>query len=195
MKYLLTIIILFWLLIHGFGIKVPIFPFHIWLPEVHTETSTSGSVILAGILLKMGIYGLIRFVLSSFFLSLRLLSSFIISFTLIGIIITFSSCFRYFDLKKIIAFSSILHLNFSLISILSMNSSSILSGIFISVSHGFSSISSSLIIGLLINKTYSRYLDNFFFINTQLRGLLLFLLPSNLRLVYLLLKFLFNIFS
>ena len=90
------IIILPWL------IKIPSFPFFYWLPEVHCEANTSIPLLLAAILSKLSIYGLIRFVLSSFFLSIRLLSSFIVSFTLVGIIVAFSSCFRYFDLKKII---------------------------------------------------------------------------------------------
>ena len=168
------------IIIVPFIIKLPCFPVFYWLPEVHCESNTSISLLLAGIILKLSLFGLMRFIISSFFLSLRLLSSFIVSFTLVGIIIAFSSCFRYFDLKKIIAFSSILHLNFSLVSLLSMNSSSILSGMIISLSHGISSMSLFLIVGLIINKTYTRYLDSFYFISLQLRGMLLFFLLSNL---------------
>ena len=73
------------LFIHGFGIKVPIFPYHIWLPEVHTETYTSGSVILAGILLKLALYGLIRFTL--FPLGIKYWSPFIFIFTFLGSVI------------------------------------------------------------------------------------------------------------
>lgn len=166
--------------IFPFFIKVPSFPFFYWLPEVHCEVNSTIPLFLAGLLLKLSIYGIMRFILSSFFLSLRFLSSFIICFTLIGIIVASFSCFRYFDLKKIIAFSSILHLNLSLVSILSLNCSGLLSGILISISHGFTSSSLFLLCGLLINKTYSRYCDSFFFMNTQLRGLLICFLLSNL---------------
>jgi NADH:ubiquinone oxidoreductase subunit 4 (subunit M) len=88
-------------LIHGFGIKVPIFPFHIWLPEVHTETYTSGSVILAGILLKLALYGLIRFTL--FPLGIKYWSPFIFIFTFGGSVIPSLTVLTQYDLKKIIA--------------------------------------------------------------------------------------------
>jgi len=162
-----------------FFIKIPTFPFLYWLPEVHCESNTSISLFLAGLLLKLSIYGILRFILSSFF-TLRYGTSISISVAIIGIIISSLSCFRYFDLKKIITFSSILHLNLSLISILSLNSCGILSGIVISISHGLSSVSLFMFAGLLINKTYSRYLDSCYFINSQLRSLLLFFLLANL---------------
>jgi formate hydrogenlyase subunit 3/multisubunit Na+/H+ antiporter MnhD subunit len=151
-KFLFSLIIVI-----PFLIKIPSFPFFYWLPEVHCEANTPISLLSAGILLKLSIYGLIRFVLSSLFLSLRILCSVIVSFTLLGIIVATSSCFRYYDLKKIIAFSSIIHPNLSLVSISSMNSSSILSSIFISVSHGLSSISLSLIAGLVKLVEYCIY--------------------------------------
>ena len=83
-------------------------------------------------------------------------------------------------IKKIIAFSSIIHLNIALITIYSLNYSGILCSIIISLSHSLSSISLSLLTGLLINKTYSRYLDSFFFINFILRGILLLFILGNL---------------
>ena len=89
------------LLIHGFGIKVPIFPFHIWLPEVHTETYTSGSVILAGILLKLALYGLIRFTL--FPIGIKYWSPFIFIFTFGGSVIPSLTVLTQYNLKKIIA--------------------------------------------------------------------------------------------
>jgi NADH-quinone oxidoreductase subunit M len=157
-----------------------LFPFYYWLPEVHCEANTSISLLLAGLLLKLSIYGFIRFILNSFFITLRFLSSIIISLSLIGIVIITCSCFRYFDLKKIIALSSIIHLSTSFISIFSLNYAGIIANLIISLSHSLSSISLFLLSGLLINKTYSRFLDSFYFINSKLKSILLLLILSNL---------------
>jgi len=162
-----------------FFIKIPTFPFLYWLPEVHCESNTSISLFLAGVLLKFSIYGILRFIVSWLCFSLRYVTSITFSVCSIGIISSSLSCFRYFDLKKIITFSSILHLNISLISILCFNNLGLCSGIVISFSHGLSSVSLFIWTGLIINKTYSRYLDFFNFINTQCRTLLLFFLLAN----------------
>ena len=154
---------------------MPSFPFFYWLPEVHSESNSSISLLLAGLILKLSIYGLIRFILSTFYLSLQFLTTFLLIFTLLGVLIITCSCFRYFDLKKIIAFSSILHLNLVLVSCLSFNSCGLLSGIFISLSHSFSSIALFLLAGLLINKTYSRYIDSIFMLDLILRAILVLL--------------------
>ncbi len=89
------------LIISGFGIKVPIFPFHIWLPEVHTETYTSGSIILAGIILKLAIFGFIRFTL--FPTGVKYWSPTIFILTFLGSIIPSINILTHYDLKKIIA--------------------------------------------------------------------------------------------
>ncbi len=114
--------------------------------------------------------------LNKFFLVLGFLCSFVISFSVISLIIVGSSCFRYFDLKKIIAFTPILHLNLTLVPIYSLSSIGLLCGILTSISHGFSSVSSFLFGGVLINKTYSRYFDSLFYIDSIFRGLFLFFL-------------------
>ena len=167
------------LIILPFLIKIPTFPFYYRLPEVHCEANTSISLFLAGLLLKLSIFGIIRFILSTYYLSLRFLSSILIYITLIGIIIINCSYYRYFDLKKIIALSSILHLNLTFYSILSLNSSGIFSAIIIPLPHSLSSIGPSLFMGLLINKTNIRLLDSLFFISSILRLLLSFFLLAN----------------
>jgi len=112
-------------------------------------------------------------------LSLRFLSSIFIYVILIGVVIINSSYFRYYDLKKIIALSSILHLNLTFQSMLSLNSSGIYCAIVISLSHSLSSIGLFLFMGLLMNKSYTRLCDAFFFISSILRVLLLFFLLAN----------------
>ena len=100
----------------GFGIKVPIFPFHGWLPDVHSEGSTYGSILLAGILLKLGIYGLLRFGSTILPYGILYLSPLIFLWTLVGCFTCSYNCLRQYDLKKIIAYSSVTHINFAIAS-------------------------------------------------------------------------------
>ena len=125
------------IIIIGFGNKVPIFPFHIWLPEVHTETYTSGSVILAGILLKLGVYGFIRF--SFFPIGIKYWSPLMFTLTLMGIILPSINVLAQYDLKKIIAYSSISHMNVGIASWSTFSSWGNMACFFISVAHGLSS--------------------------------------------------------
>jgi len=105
------------------------------LPEVHCEANSSISILLAGLLLKLGIFGIMRFILSSFFLPLRFLCSLVLSLLFISIILILCSSYRYFDLKKMIAFSSILHLNLSFASIVCMNGIGVLCSLLTSIAH------------------------------------------------------------
>jgi len=131
------------------------------LPEVHCEASTALSLFLACLLLKLGIYGLLRFVIPSFFYTfLFYFSSLLLLLLLVGIILSICSSFRFIDFKKLIAFSSILHLQICFTSLLSFNSSGLLCCLITSFAHGFSSLSLFLFVGLLINRTYSRLLDS-----------------------------------
>ena len=166
-------------LILPFLIKIPTFPFYYRLPEVHSEANTSISLFLAALLLKLSIFGLIRSILCSYYLSLRFLSCVLIFITLTGIIIINRPYYRYFDLKKIIALSSILHLNLTFYSLLSLNSIGIFCAIIIPLAHSLSPIGPALFTGLLINKTNTRLLDSLFFISSILRLLLSFFLLAN----------------
>ena len=131
----------------GFGMKVPIFPFHIWLPEVHTETYTSGSVILAGILLKLGVYGFIRF--SFFPIGIKYWSPVMFTLTLMGIILPSINVLAQYDLKKIIAYSSISHMNVGIASWSTFSSWGNMACFFTSVAHGLSSSSLFLFAGFV----------------------------------------------
>lgn len=101
------------------SVKVPMVPVHLWLPEAHVEAPTAGSVLLAGILLKMGTYGLLRFSIPMFPEATRCFTPFICTISVIAILYTSFTTIRQIDLKKIIAYSSVAHMNFVTIGMFS----------------------------------------------------------------------------
>lgn len=150
------------------------------MPEVHCEVNTSISLFLAGLLLKLGVYGILKFIFLLVFIVFVFSLLFVYGFCLFSLFNIFSLIFKCFDCKKIIGFSSILHLNLLLVSFNLLNSFSLLSGIITSISHGFCSVGLFLIVGLLINKIYSKYLDILFFINRLFLVVFICLLICNL---------------
>lgn len=142
----------------SFASKIPIFPLHIWLPEAHVEAPTVGSVILAGILLKLGVYGLIRFNLSFFPLASLFFTPFIFSLCTLGIIYASFTAIRQIDLKRIIAYSSIAHMNLVVIGIFSFNFLGFEGALFQSISHGFVSSALFFLIGILYSRYHTRSL-------------------------------------
>jgi NADH-quinone oxidoreductase subunit M len=141
------------------SVKVPLFPFHIWLPEAHVEAPTVGSVILAGVLLKMGTYGLLRFVIPLFPFANWYFSSIIqiLSFLAIFYISVITLC--QIDLKKLIAYSSVAHMGYSVISLFTFNEEGLFSSVFLMLNHG---IVSSLLF-FTIGVIYDRYKTRLFF--------------------------------
>src|SRR5689334_10200741 len=103
----------------SFAVKIPIIPFHIWLPEAHVEAPTVGSVILAGVLLKLGVYGLVRFSFVLFPHANTYYSPFVYTISIISILYSSLTTLRQIDLKRIIAYSSVAHMNFGLLGIFS----------------------------------------------------------------------------
>lgn len=146
-------IFLFLLLFFGFAVKVPIVPIHVWLPEAHVEAPTSGSVILAGIVLKLGFYIYMRLLVFTFNGVLYYLMSFIFIISLLGLYLPSFSALAQIDIKKIIAYSSISHMNFSLIGLFCGNFIAIFGSFFMMFGHAIVSSALFSSIGIL----YDRY--------------------------------------
>jgi NADH-quinone oxidoreductase subunit M len=142
----------------SFASKIPMFPFHIWLPEAHVEAPTVGSVLLAGILLKLGVYGFLRFSLTLFPEASLYFSPMVYLLSVIGIIYTSLSAIRQTDLKRIIAYSSVAHMNLVTLGIFSFNLIGLEGSILQSISHGFVSGAMFLLVGILYSRYHSRFL-------------------------------------
>ena len=155
---------LFWGFFFAFAIKVPMFPFHTWLPDAHTEAPTAGSVILAGVLLKMGTYGFIRF-------SLLLLPAdaamrakiihIVIVLSLIGIIYGAIVCLMQKDMKRLIAYSSVSHLGFCTLGIFALNPNGLAGSVLQQINHGISTGALFLIVGVLYERRHTRLISEF----------------------------------
>ncbi len=140
----------------AFAVKVPIFPFHSWLPDAHTEAPTAGSIILAGVLLKMGTYGLIRFNLPLFPEASYTFAPYIAVLAIIGIIYGAVVSFAQKDVKKLVAYSSISHLGFVTLGIFSLNAAGIQGAILQGVNHGLSTGALFFLVGVLYEQTHTR---------------------------------------
>lgn len=137
----------------AFAAKVPMVPLHLWLPEAHVEAPTAGSVILAGVLLKLGTYGFIRFSLPLFPQASYYFAPFVYTISLIGIIYTSLTAIRQTDFKRIIAYTSVAHMNVVMLGIFSFNNLGIEGALLQSLSHGFVASALFVIIGVV----YERY--------------------------------------
>lgn len=140
----------------SFASKIPVFPFHIWLPEAHVEAPTIGSVLLAGILLKLGVYGFIRFSLPLFPVASLFFSPFVYSLCVVGVIYTSLTAIRQIDLKRIVAYSSIAHMNLIVIGLFSFNFLGVEGAILQSVSHGFVASALFFLIGMIYTRYHTR---------------------------------------
>lgn len=145
----------------SFCIKVPLFPFHTWLPDAHTEAPTPGSVILAGVLLKMGTYGLIRFNLELFPLASFEYAPLIAFLSVIGIIYGAWMSMVQNDVKRLVAYSSVSHLGFVVLGIFSMTSEGIQGAIIQMVNHGLSTGMLFLCVGMLYERRHTREIEEF----------------------------------
>jgi NADH-quinone oxidoreductase subunit M len=155
--------IIFWSFFIGFAIKVPMFPFHTWLPDAHVEAPTAGSVILAAVLLKMGTYGFLRF-------SLPLLPKASVDQTIvqilailsiIGIVYGALVCLMQADWKKLIAYSSVSHLGFCTLGIFSLNPNGIAGSVLQQINHGISTGMLFLVIGVIYERRHTREIKEY----------------------------------
>ena len=144
---------LWFLFFVAFAVKVPIFPFHTWLPEAHVEAPTGGSIILAGILLKLGLYGLLRVVFPLLPTGSQVFSPVVWVLSFISVIYISLIIMQNIDLKKIIAYSSIAHMNFAILGLFVFNNYGLQGAIFTLLSHGIISSMLFFCIGIL----YDRY--------------------------------------
>jgi NADH-quinone oxidoreductase subunit M len=145
----------------AFAIKVPLFPFHTWLPDAHVEAPTAGSVILAGVLLKMGTYGMLRFCLPLFPRASRDFAPLIIVLAIIGIIYGALVAMVQPDLKKLVAYSSVAHLGFCVLGIFVMNMQGMEGAIYQMFSHGVSTGALFILVGLLYERRHTRLIREF----------------------------------
>ncbi len=155
---------LFWGFFFAFAIKVPMFPFHTWLPDAHTEAPTAGSVILAGVLLKMGTYGFIRFSLpllpTDAAMRARIIHIVVI-LSIIGIVYGALVCLMQKDMKRLIAYSSVSHLGFCTLGIFALTPNGLAGSVLQQVNHGISTGALFLIVGVLYERRHTRMISDF----------------------------------
>ncbi|MFV2062023.1 MAG: NADH-quinone oxidoreductase subunit M [Chloroflexota bacterium] len=140
----------------AFAIKVPMWPFHTWLPDAHTEAPTAGSVILAGVLLKLGAYGLIRFSLPLFPDAANELAWLVIALSVVGMIYGAIVAIRQTDLKRLVAYSSVSHMGFVTLGIFVFNEQGMQGAIFQMVAHGVITGAMFLLVGVIYERTHDR---------------------------------------
>ena len=145
----------------SFAVKMPMWPVHTWLPDAHVEAPTAGSVILAGVLLKMGGYGFLRFSLPMFPVASEFFAPIIFGLSIIAIIYTSLVALAQDDMKKLIAYSSVAHMGFVTIGIFTFNTQGIEGGIFQMLSHGIISAALFLCVGVVYDRIHTRLIARY----------------------------------
>ena len=153
--------LLFFAFALAFAIKVPLFPLHTWLPDAHVEAPTGGSIILAGVMLKMGTYGFLRFVLPFFPESSARWAGLMIALSVIGIVYGALVAWVQPDMKKLVAYSSVSHLGFCVLGIFAMNQTAIEGSILQMVNHGLSTGALFMLVGVVYERRHTRLLADY----------------------------------
>ncbi len=145
----------------AFAIKVPLFPFHTWLPDAHVEAPTAGSVILAGVLLKMGTYGLVRFAFPLFPAAATAFAPYLGTLAVVGIVYGALVAMVQPDMKKLVAYSSVSHLGFVVLGITALNSQGMEGAVYQMLNHGISTGGLFLVVGMLLDRRHTRLISEF----------------------------------
>jgi NADH-quinone oxidoreductase subunit M len=145
----------------SFAVKVPMWPFHTWLPDAHVEAPTAGSVILAGVLLKMGAYGFLRFSVPMFPEASEYFAPFIFTLSVVAIVYTSLVALAQTDMKKLIAYSSVAHMGFVTIGIFTVNTQGVEGALFQMLSHGIISGALFLCVGVVYDRLHTRDIDRY----------------------------------
>ncbi|GAB4562555.1 MAG: NADH-quinone oxidoreductase subunit M [Anaerolineae bacterium] len=145
----------------AFAIKVPVFPFHTWLPDAHVEAPTAGSVILAGVLLKMGTYGFVRFAVPLFPDAAVQMAPLFLTLAVIGILYGGLVALRQKDFKSLVAYSSVAHLGFVMLGIFAMTPQGWSGAVLQMVNHGLSTGALFLLVGMIYERRHTRMLGDF----------------------------------
>ncbi len=152
---------LFFAFFLAFAIKVPMFPFHTWLPDAHTEAPTVGSVLLAGVLLKMGTYGFVRYSMPLFPYATMKFAPLVILLAVIGILYGAWVCIVQKDLKRLIAFSSVSHLGFVMLGLFTLTIQGLSGGVLQMINHGLSTGALFLLVGMIYERRHTRLIAEF----------------------------------
>ncbi len=145
----------------AFAVKVPMFPVHTWLPDAHTEAPTAGSVILAGVLIKMGAYGFLRFSMPMLPDATRFFTGPVLILSIIGIIYGALICFAQKDFKRLIAYSSVSHMGFVTLGLFTFNTQGVEGGILQMLNHGIITGAMFLMIGIIYERTHTRVIADY----------------------------------
>jgi NADH-quinone oxidoreductase subunit M len=145
----------------AFGIKVPLFPLHTWLPDAHVEAPTPGSVILAGVMLKLGTYGFMRFVLPLFPEATQYWGWLFLVLAVVGIVYGALVAMVQPDIKKLVAYSSVSHMGYVVLGIFALNTYGLTGGLYQMLNHGISTGALFLLVGMIYERTHSRDIDKY----------------------------------
>lgn len=150
--------VLWWGLFLAFAVKVPMIPLHLWLPEAHVEASTAGSVLLAGVLLKLGSYGLLRFSLPLLPEASAYYGPLVLCLSMMGLVYASLTTLRQVDLKKLVAYSSIAHMSMVILALFTLNDMGAVGGSFLMLAHGVASPALFLLVGAMYDRAHTKAL-------------------------------------